>query len=471
MAADNPSNMSSSPSSSALDRRYQRWRFQIFGVTWLAYASYYLVRKSFAVAKVAFDDDSAIHFTKEQMGRVDAAYLATYSLGQFIWGPLSDRFGPRPVILFGMGLAIVVGVLSGMSTALTAFILLAVVQGAAQSSGWSPLVKNMSSWFSFRERGTVMGVWCTNFAVGGFVASILAGTAIAFFSDTPWAAWRFGFFVPAATLFVVWLLIFLFQRDKPEDVGLPPIEQYHGEPQQVVEPGDRPTDEPDKSWKVIREVLQSPIVWVLAIGYFSLKMTRYTILFWGPKYVNEMLGSDASESAWISAMFEIGGPLGVLIVGYLSDRLFQSRRIPVAVISLVLLAGVLFGVNQLVLGKFGFIIFFLLTGFFLFGPDAIISGTAAMDFGTKKGAGTAAGLINGIGSIGAVFGGYIPGWISADTQSVSGQAVRRWFYSTLGVQDDWAMIFYIFMVSILATALLLLPLWWHKPPAARENGQ
>ena len=31
--------------------KYERWRWQIFGITWLAYAGYYLTRKAFAVAK------------------------------------------------------------------------------------------------------------------------------------------------------------------------------------------------------------------------------------------------------------------------------------------------------------------------------------------------------------------------------------------------------------------------------------
>ena len=32
--------------------RYERWRWQIFAVTWLAYAGLYLTRKSFSVAKI-----------------------------------------------------------------------------------------------------------------------------------------------------------------------------------------------------------------------------------------------------------------------------------------------------------------------------------------------------------------------------------------------------------------------------------
>ena len=59
--------------------------------------------------------------------------------------------------------------------------------------------------------------------------------------------------------------------------------------------------------------------------------------------------------------------------------------------------------------------FFFLIGVFLFGPDSMISATASIDFGTKRGAGTATGFVNGIGSIGGILGGYLPGEITTDT--------------------------------------------------------
>jgi sugar phosphate permease len=42
----------------------------------------------------------------------------------------------------------------------------------------------------------------------------------------------------------------------------------------------------------------------------------------------------------------------------------------------------------------------------------MISCVAAVDFGSAKGAGTAAGLVNGCGSIGAILGGLLPGFLS-----------------------------------------------------------
>ena len=41
-------------------------------------------------------------------------------------------------------------------------------------------------------------------------------------------------------------------------------------------------------------------------------------------------------------------------------------------------------------------------GFMLFGPDSLLTGAGAMDLGSKKSALAAAGIINGMGSIGSM---------------------------------------------------------------------
>jgi len=55
-------------------------------------------------------------------------------------------------------------------------------------------------------------------------------------------------------------------------------------------------------------------------------------------------------------------------------------------------------------------------GFLVFIPDSLISGTAAIDFGTKKGASTANGVINGMGSIGQMLGVMLPGSVEIDSR-------------------------------------------------------
>src|SRR5438874_9677378 len=81
---------------------YERWRWQIFAITWLAYAGFYLTRKSFSVAKIGIGAGTPIGLSQPQMAWIDGAFLVAYAIGQFLWGVAGDKFGTRKVILLGM---------------------------------------------------------------------------------------------------------------------------------------------------------------------------------------------------------------------------------------------------------------------------------------------------------------------------------------------------------------------------------
>src|SRR4029078_11087953 len=81
--------------------------------------------------------------------------------------------------------------------------------------------------------------------------------------------WPAAFWGPAAVLTIVLVLSCQLLKNRPEDVGLPPIEKYHGEPESLLA-DEVPTDvAPEGSWTVISEVLTTPSVWLLALSYFS----------------------------------------------------------------------------------------------------------------------------------------------------------------------------------------------------------
>jgi OPA family glycerol-3-phosphate transporter-like MFS transporter len=433
----------SDPAGRPKDALYRRWRWQIFAITWLAYAGFYLTRKSFSVAKIELGEESGLGLSMVQMGWIEGANLTAYAYGQFLCGVWGDRYGTRKIVLTGMFGSVVTAAAMGASSTASYLALWFGVQGLCQSAGWAPLSKNVAHFFSQRERGSVMGLWCTNYSLGGFVASVAAG-----YFGAQWG-WRYAFFAPAGILLIIWVLFLRMQRNRPEDVGLPSIEVYHGEKEAVLEKSETPVEEPEGSWKVIVEVCRSPMVWLLAAVYFFIKPARYAILFWAPKYLNERLGTNMLQSGALSGLFELAGPLSVLAAGVISDRFFDARRNPLSVICLILLAAVLWELDRLpatglMLGGCLFLI-----GFLLYAPDSLVSGTAAIDFGTKKGASTASGLINGCGSVGAIVGGTIPGFL----------------HDRLG----WNGLFQVLAVSVLIAGCLLLPKWNARPSLAERT--
>jgi sugar phosphate permease len=82
---------------------------------------------------------------------------------------------------------------------------------------------------------------------------------------------------------------------------------------------------------------------------------------------------------------------------------------------------------------------FFVLGMLTYAPDSLVSGTAAVDFGTKRGASTASGLINGAGSLGGIVGGTLPGILH-----------ERW---------GWQTVFSVLAGAVLLAAFLLLPKW------------
>ena len=411
----------------------QRWRMKIFAITWLAYASFYFTRKAFSVAKLGIAEDPNFALEKATLANLDALYLGAYAVGQFTWGILADRFGPRVVVLSGLLISALAAMVMGTFATLPIFASCMLIQGLAQSTGWSGLCKNIGSFFATSARGRIMGLWSSCYAFGGLVASPFAGWwAYQIYGD-----WRAAFLSSATVVVIVAILFFIFQRNSPEDVGLPPVEDVETSPH-----GRHSCTTNFTSY--LKAIVQNRTVLVLGLAYFLLKPARYAILFWGPVMVYERMPEIGKvASSIVPTSFEVAGLIGPVILGLISDRLFSARRFPACVISLVALAGCLALVVPVMQSGSVLLLVSLLfmVGLTLYGPDSMISSTAAIDFGRGT-AGTAAGFVNGCGSIGAVLGGLLPG--NLDTESV----------------------FLVFTATALLATAMMIPYWNSRPNTA-----
>jgi sugar phosphate permease len=427
-----------------------RWRVQILAITWLAYVGLYLTRKSFSVAKIELAKPEVMGWNKAEMAWADGAFGVAYALANFFWGALGDKLGTRKTVLAGLFASIIIAFFMGASSTVFWICFLFGVQGICQATGWGPLAKNLGAFFSQRERGWVLGLWCTSMPVGDFAGGALASAAAAYWG------WRYAFWVPAGCLFLIWILFFLLQRNRPEEVGLPPIEAYHGEKVAVLVAGESPEDEPEGTWKVIGEAVRNKMILLLALAYLLIKPTRYLIMFWAPLYISDKLGTGIVESSLIGNLPALAALVSPFLGGWLSDRLFQTKRIPMSVLALFGCAILWFSFGYLPATTFALGAGLFGIGFLIYIPEALLSASAAIDFATPKGASTASGLINGSGSLGAVVGLTIPGWI----QHVIGND-----------QDIWKPIFFTLGTSLMLAGLLLLPHWHRLPATAKANTQ
>lgn len=371
------------PSKATLDPLLRRWRLRVFTATWLSYFGYYFCRKPFFICKGTLETE--LHFDAEHLAMIGVAYLLAYTVGQFIAGWLGDRIGPRVVLLTGMAVTIVTNALFGLSSSFGAFAGFMVLNGLAQATGWSANVGAMAPWFTRRERGTVMGFWATNFQAGGVAANALAAFMLGAYG------FRWAFFAGSLVLLAVWGYVLLNQRNRPEDVGLEPL----------VDPDERNSAAAGGEATWTRPVVIN--VLMLGLFYFNIKFIRYALWSWAPYLLQRHYGLAGAEAGFASTIFDVAGILGVIALGFLSDRLFGGRRVRLSFF--FLLAMLASCVALYLLGEHSLVFFAVclgLIGFSLYGPDAILTSAGAIDVGTRRTATLAAGIINGMGSVGSV---------------------------------------------------------------------
>jgi sugar phosphate permease len=356
--------------------------FRAWCVTWFAYATYYMGRKSFSVSKKTLR--SALGLSEEQLGLIDSLYLAAYCLGQFGSGWLGDRMGARRLVSIGLFGSATACALFGASSGALAFGALYFVNGLFQATGWPGTTRAMAEWTTPQNRGTVMAFWSTCYQIGGIAANWVAGALLVSYG------WRAAFYGPALLLALMGGTVLLLLAPGPRAAELATAS---------------PAEERAEVRKAQLVVLKSVELWSYGGCYFFIKFIRYALLFWLPYYLSTTRGYPGDVAAWVSSAFEVGGVVGVIALGTYSDRARGSRA-RLSALSLLGLALALFAYTPLsAYGVTANALSLAAIGALLFGPDALLSGAAAQDAGGLHAAAAATGLVNGVGSIGGMVAG------------------------------------------------------------------
>jgi len=421
-------------------KRLKLWRNRILIVTWITYASFYLCRVNMSIAMPGIMDEFGI--SKTEMGGVLTALFSAYAIGQFVNGQLGDKLGARKIITIGILSSALLNIIFGFSTGILILMMLIwALNGYFQSMGWSLSVKTIANWFPLKKRGKASAVLGTSYQVGNAASWVLAGLVIGALG------WRYGFWIPALIFIAVAIFWYNRARNAPEEVGLATIEEdesgkkLKGEVRNDNHLGFRYT---------CKQCLMNPRIWIVALGLFFLNIVRYGFLSWAPTYMFEVQKATISTAAYKAIAIPVAGSVGAIYAGWLSDKKFQSRRAPMAVIMLLMLSIASFLYPQVPTGDWVLsLILLMVIGFMLYGPHVLMVTTMPMDYGTRKAAASAAGFIDGWGYIGAAITGVASGWLIDNF--------------------GWNAAFNFWIVSAICTAVLMAMLWNYKPKKGKYH--
>ncbi|KAK6645097.1 hypothetical protein RUM43_001373 [Polyplax serrata] len=491
-----------------LTRRCQ-WNFNkdlwnkglILVLTFLSYMSYHFTRKPISVVKnvlhpncsnalqstdkfhsgdncsgwAPFDGDNAGRL----FGALDSAFLFAYAFAMFISGVVAERVNLRYFLSMGMLLSGVLCYMFGLAKSLNIhslpyFIIVQILMGVFQTTGWPAVVTIVGHWFGKGKRGLIFGIWNSHTSLGNIIGTLIAG----YYVETNWG---YSFIVPGFLMAVFGFFIFLFLVVHPEDVGCSSpesvnrrginVSSYMSLPQKDDSSSENDSEEDEEDTKVVPsvpyhtggsaterspilinqnekaigflEALKIPGVVEFSMSLFFSKLVSYTFLYWLPYYISSSTSFSPSLSAELSTLFDVGGIAGAIAAGTVTDATNMSAT--VCVIMLLLAVPTMFvyeaygNVSKLVN-----ISLLLVTGALVNGPYALITTTVSAELGTheslqgnSKALATVTAIIDGTGSIGAAVGPLIAGLVSP---------------------TGWDKVFYFLMASDIAALTLLIRL-------------
>ena len=447
----------------------------------LTYAFFYMGRYNLKVSKHAFEKLEDLEglplMGNEDFSLIFGIGTAIYGIAFVINGPMTDRIGGKKAMMIGaagifvinaiMGLASMSVLFEGPAYTLLAghfvpvFTVLYCINMYFQSFGAVAIVKVNAPWFHVRERGVFGAIFGVLISLGLYFAYDWSYKILGFFEPedplAPNIGLAFVFFAPAIILAVLWVIDLFAVRDTPGEAG---HADFHT--------GDATAGDDSPRLSVVQVfslLLRNPVILTIAFVEFCSGFLRQAIMQWFRTYASQtddelhLAGSFVYDN-W-GMVLCCAGILGGVVAGVLSDRIFGSRRGPVAVllygVMLVCAIVMTFTYQQPLVAML-----VVLMSLAVIGVHGMLSGTASMDFGGAKNAGTAVGIIDGFVYLGtALMSGtyfFILPRESGDSWAGSAADPNNWW--------PWP----VSMIPIALIGLLLASRLWSAKPKSKGGG-
>jgi ACS family glucarate transporter-like MFS transporter len=307
------------------------------GTSWLLY----LHRYSWGVIKPALKQENPT-LSDVDLGWLDAAFNATYALGQIPGGLAGDCWGARTVLTALIVLwSATVAALAGVRSTL----LLGAIRslfGLAQAGAYPTLSQVTRQWFPLSVRTVVQGaVASLSGRAGGACASLLIASLL---MGQLGLSWRGALLVIGGSGIFYGMVFWLLFRNRPRE------HPWANEAeQQAVEAGSLPLVAGSKPRWHLDAAGRRNLGSLLLYSFFSTYADQLYV-FWIPLFLVEGKGLTPGEMGVFAGLPLWGGAVGGTVGGILNDLLIRwtgKRRFGRSAVAFTgkLLAGILIGLS------------------------------------------------------------------------------------------------------------------------------
>jgi sugar phosphate permease len=400
----------------AADPLVHRWpgEQQMVWTVWLTYGAFYFCRTNLSAAVDGMGKspgEGGLGLTGDEIANILASLKITYGIGQLFNGQFSERVSPRTMLAIGMFVSALLNVVFGLGSGYFFLLFVWATNGYVQSLGWTPCVRVVGNWIPVLRRGLAIGLIGTGYQITASLTYLVSTQAAEHFG------WRGALFAPSILLAASAGVMLLFLRESPRD--------HHTEKQSAAP--QAPRVERPALGEVLRLTFSNRALWLLGASLALLNACRYGFVDWGIKHLIDVQDIGVGKAGLQYVVLPLGGVPGAYITGWVTDRFFGGRRVPV-IVGLLVLLGLLTFAYESVSRTSGTATVGLLVviGFCVYGPQVLLVGTAPADLARKGTAAAAAGFVNFLGYMGAAAGDKVTGYLQAPEHGGWQLAIYVW---------------------------------------------
>jgi sugar phosphate permease len=392
--------------------RITRFRWVVLAIIFVTYSINFADRSNVGVIIPFLKQEFPIN--NLEAGAIMSFFFLGYAVSQIPAGLFFSRFGVRGLTSLSiLGFSVITYFL-GTINSIASMKWLRFALGITEGPTPVGMTSTINNWFPPKEKATATGmgyIGATMFAPI-VVPPIAVWLAVNF-------GWRYVFYVFAVPGILMALVWYLFVKDRPE-------ESPHCSAQEVnyiheTEDTSANTGYKDLGWidKFIRakkinlvDTLKGVFLsWNIVgdtIAYFFMVCVLQGLLTWIPSYLVTAKGYSFLKMGFVASAPWVGGFIGSVVGGWLSDKVFNSRRKPTMLITalatcimMIVLINVPENVTLVAMALF-------MVGFMInIGWPAFTA--YPMGLTTKKTYPTAIALVNSGGNLGGFFSPMIAG--------------------------------------------------------------
>ena len=385
-------------------RLYRRVGWSLLPFLLLCYLLAMIDRLNVGFAKLQFLGD--LHFSEAVFGMATGILYVGYILFEIPSNLLLERAGIRLTLLRIMTLWGVFTMALAFARSETGFYVLRFLVGAAEAGFFPGIVFYLTYWFPDRYRGRVTSLFAMGVPISGIIAGPLSGWIMTHLAGTAGLrGWQWLFLIEGLPSILLGIAAYFFLADRPAKARfLSPAEKQQIEADLQADAAGKGAATPRSFGAALRQ----PRVYGLALVYFAFYAMQSVLLVWVPTLLKSAGITDLTEIGWRAGLISAAGTIGMIAIGYSSDRFGERRWHLIGCGSFASLVFLLLplgaaspNMTTLMLAMAAVVIFAFL-GLFWTVPTALLD---------RKAAAGGIALVSSIGASGSAFSPAFIGWM------------------------------------------------------------